>query len=54
MHPLAVAILTFVASGSSTAVAQVYLPPPPPLRMPDLIWNSQMMRQLGTNGYRAF
>jgi hypothetical protein len=44
------AILITMVSGTSKATAQVFLPPPPPpLSLPDLIWNSHMMRQLGTN-----
>jgi hypothetical protein len=32
------------------AAAQVFIaPPPPPVSMPEIIWNSHIMRQLGTN-----
>jgi hypothetical protein len=41
-----VLLLVSVADSS----AQVFTtPPPPPLSMPDMIWNSHVMRQLGTN-----
>ncbi len=35
---------------AANAAAQVFVaPPPPPVSMPDIIWNSHVMRQLGTN-----
>ena len=44
------AIVGLLLGGVGQSAAPVFNPPPPPpLSMPDMIWNSHVMRQLGTN-----
>src|SRR5687767_211372 len=50
-------IIAFALCSPRVAVAQVFVaPPPPPLSIPDIIWNSHMMRHLGNaaTGQAAF
>jgi hypothetical protein len=47
---LAFLSIVVLLGGAVDPAAQVFTtPPPPPLSMPDMIWNSHVMRQLGTN-----